>query len=152
MIHGRDSAAERMQVAQVVRKARAPWPEANVYGVFVHMHALWWTLTAGGLVSIISPVSTLVAESPSPPKSSRLILILTTCVTCRTHVCYPFICEMFLGHPLADYPLLKMAFNHVIVRLKYYLTNVDCLNFQGEKVQAVPTPAVLVKMDLLCLI
>lgn len=94
---------------------------------------VWWTLTTGGLVFIILPVSTLMAGSPSPLRSSRLILILAACVTCRTHVCFPFIYETFLSHTLADCLLVETAFYHAIVRWKYYLRYADYFEFPGEE-------------------
>lgn len=111
------------------KRQEPAWWRAGIYSVFLSVcmcvSALWWTLTAGGLVFIILPVSPLMTESLSALKSSRLILILTACVTHRTHVCFPFICEEFLPHTLADFPLLETVFNHAIVRWKYYLRNVD---------------------------
>lgn len=141
-----------MQVAQVVREARAPWHKANIYGVFLCVcvrASRWWTFTAGSLVFIILPVSTLMAESPSPLRSNRLILILTACVTHRTHVCFPFINWRFLSHTLADDyswkpPSIMLQWHENIISEMLII-----LNF--PKAQALRAPDVLVKMDLLLL-
>lgn len=89
MIHGWDSVECRP--LRLWKKQELPDTRLT-FMVFLSVCALRWTFTAGGLVFIISAVSTLMAESLSPLKSSRLILILTTCVTRRTHVCFPFFC------------------------------------------------------------
>lgn len=134
MIHGRHSERTLLNAGHTGCEESKPWQKANIYGVFQSVCVcVWWTLTTGGLVFIILPASTLMAGSPSPLRSSRLILILTACVTCRTHVCFPFIYSTFLLHSLADSLLLETAFYHAIARWKYYLRNADYFEFPREE-------------------
>ncbi len=114
--------------------------------------SLWWTFAAGSLVFIMSPVSLLMAESPSPLRGSGLILILTACVTRRTHVCFPFIYSTFLSHTLADCRLLTTAFNHTTARWKHYLRNAKLFWIFKGGGPSVCAPHVLVKMDFIVLV
>lgn len=95
------------------------------------MRAMWRAFTAGDLVFIILPVSTLMIESLSLLKRNRLILILTACVTCRNTCLLSF--HLFLPHRLAECLLLESIFNLPQRDENIISEVVIILNIQGRK-------------------